>query len=288
MKFTARLPETNVNVTPTSPLREFFVLAGGLAGLAVVLYLALGLAVDLIVPRLSPALETRLGALFLNAAPESGPRSETTAYLETLLDRLQKTCARLPYTFTIRVVDHPAVNAMALPGGHIVVFTGLVEKVTSENELAFVLAHELGHYAHRDHLRGVGRALVLMVASALVFGPDSSAGSMLAKTLNITDLSFSRKQETRADEFALDTLHCTYGHVGGAWDFFRKMSTEQDPGVFGHYFSTHPENRRRMGHIRQRAREKGYTESATLPVGASLRPAASVMGNPSDGGAHAD
>ncbi len=39
-----------------------------------------------------------------------------------------------------------------------VVFTGLLEKMTSENELAFVLAHELGHYDHRDHLRGLGRA----------------------------------------------------------------------------------------------------------------------------------
>ena len=60
MKFTARHPGTNVNVSPTSPLKEFAVLAGGLLAIAAGIYLALGLAVDLIVPRLSMDLEQKL------------------------------------------------------------------------------------------------------------------------------------------------------------------------------------------------------------------------------------
>ena len=46
------------------------------------------------------------------------------------------------------------MNAVALPGGNIVVFAGLLKEIKSENELAMILGHELGHFAHRDHLRG--------------------------------------------------------------------------------------------------------------------------------------
>ncbi len=47
--------------------------------------------------------------------------------------------------------------------------------------------------------------------------------------LNITELSFSRGQETAADEFGLDVLQCAYGHAAGATDFFRKIPVSQDP-----------------------------------------------------------
>ena len=59
MKFTARQPGINVNVSPTHPLKEFAILAGGLLAIVVGVYLALGLAVDLIFPRLSMDLEKK-------------------------------------------------------------------------------------------------------------------------------------------------------------------------------------------------------------------------------------
>ena len=127
------------------------------------------------------------------------------------------------------MADNPTANAMALPGGNIVVYTGLLDRVASENELAFVLAHELGHYAHRDHLRGMGRALVFAVIAGLLFGPDSGTGSLLAGALGLTELSFSRRQETRADAFAVAALHCAYGHVGGSTDFFDRIGQGARP-----------------------------------------------------------
>jgi hypothetical protein len=75
VKFTARQPGTNVNVSPTHPLKEFAVLAGGLLAIAVGVYLALGLAVDLIVPRLSMELEKNW------PAPLSGGLRKQTRWL---------------------------------------------------------------------------------------------------------------------------------------------------------------------------------------------------------------
>lgn len=266
MKYTPRQPESNVNVTPTSHLREFFVLAGGLLGLIVAVYLMLGLAVDLMVPYISIDLENKMGVHFFQSVDGKDADPQREYYVQSLMDDLQERCAKLPYRFKIHVRKASTVNAMALPGGHVIVFTGLLDKVSSENELAFVLAHEMGHYAHRDHLRAGGRAVVLMTFSALLFGADSSVSTVLGHTLNITELSFSRKQETQADEFALETINCAYGHVGGATDFFEKIPKEQDPGKFGHYFASHPENRRRISHLNNIIRSRGFNPAKRKPL----------------------
>jgi Zn-dependent protease with chaperone function len=260
VKFTPRHPDANgnVNVSPTHPLKEFAILAGGLLAIVVGVYLALGLAVDLVVPHISMNLEKKLAGAFVERFAQTDETAETTRSIQALVDRLQARCASLPYTITVHVQPSPAVNAAALPGGHILVFSGLLAEMRSENELAFVLAHELGHFAHRDHLRGLGRAVVLMAASTMLFGADNSVSDMIGQGMVLTELSFSRKQETQADEFALEALYCLYGHVAGATAFFEKIPEAADPGRFGHYFASHPENRRRIRHLEDLTRARDY------------------------------
>ena len=260
MKYTARMPETNVNVTPTSPLREFFVLLSGVIAIIVGIYLLLGLALNIIVPRIPMTFERKLAGPFINSMASVDRSSEKAQTVQKLLDVIQRRYAKLPYTFTVYLQESPRINAVALPGGNIVVFSGLLEKIESENELAFILAHEMGHYVNRDHLKGVGRALVFIMISAMLLGPDSSVGNLLAQSLNITEMAFSRNQETLADEFALNALHGTYGHVGGSADFFIKLSKEANTGLWGHYFSTHPENLKRIAHLKNYSRIHGFAE----------------------------
>ena len=266
MKYTARQPDSNVNVTPTSPLREFFLLTAGLLGMVIVIYIVLGLAVDLIAPRISTNLENKIGGLFIRSIEAKDIDSERGSYIRSLLEDLQERCAQLPYLVKVHIRQASTVNAAALPGGHIIVYTGLLDKVDSENELAFVLAHEMGHFAHRDHLRGMGRAFVFITISTLLFGTDSNISKMLVHGLNITEMSFSRKQEARADEFALETLHCDYGHVAGATDFFEKISKEGDPGKFGHYFASHPESRKRISHLENIIRSREFKLGKRKPL----------------------
>ena len=264
MKYTPRQPKTNVNVTPWSPLREFSVLTGGLAVIMAVLYLLLGMAVDLVVPRLSVDFEHKMAGGLVDRFVKNPPlNSEQQSWVQELADRLQTRCTELPYQFQIHVSAAPQVNALAFPGGHIVVFQGLLDQVGSENELAYILAHEMGHYAHRDHLRGLGRAMVFIAMATLLFGPDSSVAGFLGNTLGMTELGFSRQQETAADEFGLKTLNCLYGHVNGSTDFFIKIPQSQDPGQWGHYFASHPANARRIAHLKSLARQWGYANGAT-------------------------
>jgi len=249
MKYTPRQPDTNVNVTPTSPLKDFFVLSGALLAIAVAVFFLLGFAVDFVIPYISQETEKKMFAIFGNMAEKKAAFPEKQRKLQALLDTIQRDCAKLPYEFKVHIKEADTINALAMPGGHIIVFTGLLDKVASENELAYILSHELGHYANRDHLRGLGRALIFMTISAALFGTDSSIGNMVGHGLSISEMSFSRKQEKNADEFGLVMLNCTYGHVGGATDFFFRMSKEKDPGIFGHYFSSHPENQDRINNI---------------------------------------
>jgi predicted Zn-dependent protease len=266
MKYTPRHPKSNVNVSSASPLKEFFLLTVGLLVIVLGGYVLLGFMVDIIVPHISIETEKRMASLLIQSIHKGKADSEQELYVQSLIDKTEQDCIDLPYQFEVHVRKGGAINALALPGGHIVVYTGLLEQAHSENELTFILAHEMGHYAHRDHLRGLGRAMVFMTISTFLLGTDSGVSRMLAQGLNITEMTFSRNQETRADEFALETVNCVYGHVGGATDFFEKIPKEQDPGKFGHYFSSHPENRRRISHLVDIIRSKQFKRAEKTPL----------------------
>lgn len=267
MKYTPRLPRSNANVSKTSPLKEFALLLAGVAGILVGIYLIMGLAVDFMVPRLSPEFEIRFGkhiARNFKTADEDAPK---TRAIQELTRRIQARCATLPYEVIVHVRNTPVFNAAALPGGHMLIFQGLLDKVETENELAFVLGHEMGHMANRDHLRAMGRALVLIALSSLILGSDNPIADVVSNSLNLTELAFSRQQETRADAFGLDVLNCYYGHVAGAAGFFRKMNDERpDRLKLSHYFSTHPDPDRRIDFVTEYAASHDYPVGDPVPV----------------------
>jgi len=242
-------------------------LAGGLLTIVLVLYLLLGFAVEMLIPRISPRFEQKLANSLLPVTMGKKVDVEKTGKLQSLLDHLQEHCAGLPYHCTVKVVDSARVNALAAPGGTIIVFSGLLDRLSSENELAFVLSHEMGHFLHRDHLRGLGRGLVFMAISTALFGPHNQANRLAARFLNLTELRFSRQQETAADHFALDVLHCAYGHVGGALAFFTKLaSTKQGGHVRISFFSSHPLFPERICNLRDYCHQRGFVSGKTTPL----------------------
>ena len=259
MKYTPRTPRHNHNVSPVSPLKELLILLGGLLTIVVVIYILLGYSVELLVSRISPETEQKIAELFINKFDAGEVQNKNVVYLQQLVDRMkEKGCITLPYPVTIHLVDSEMVNAMALPGGHIIVFSSLLDIMESENELSFVLGHEIGHFKNKDHLRGLGRGLVFAAISAILLPPDSSVGRLIGKTVQITESGFSREQESEADAFGLQAIDCAYGHVNGASHFFKHMPRDLDPGHLGHYFSSHPENEKRIKTLLDLSEKKGY------------------------------
>ena len=271
MKYTPKEIEGNVNVSHTSPLKELLLLLAGIFGILALLYILLGFAVDVVVMRLPPEIEQHLGSLYANAFSEntSTPAEE---YLQTLLNKLvQKSSLHKTGVYTIHLYPSSQTNAFALPGGHIIVLSALLEDVKSENELAFVLAHELGHFANRDHLRGLGRGLVITAISAVLLGADNSMTTLLMNSLLTIEMKFSQSQETQADLFGIDLVNTYYGHIEGATDFFQKIADEEKRGRLSYFFATHPYPKDRVIELQDYIRQKGYTGGEKLPLDERLK-----------------
>jgi predicted Zn-dependent protease len=271
MKYTPKELKGNVNVSRTSPVKEFFLLLGSLLGIVIIIYAALGIAVDIVVARLPLKVEHRLGSFFSSVYDKSESTPAGTQ-LQFMLDKLagevpfNKSSPQQGMQYKVHIIPDPRVNALALPGGNIVVFSALIKETGSENELAFVLAHELGHFANRDHLRGLGRRLVLLAASAVLFGGDSRVSNLLMNSLLNVEMKFSQNQETMADLWALDLLNRRYGHVAGATDFFEKMSKKEKRGRIMYYFATHPYPENRVKDLEKKIQEKKYLLKEKMPL----------------------
>ncbi len=143
----------------------------------------------------------------------------------------------------IHVVDHPMVNAFALPGGQVVLHSALINAAETPNEVAAVLAHEVGHVYHRHSTSATIRDLATFGVVGMVFGDYLGSSVMVGMTNSLITSSHSRAAETEADEFAHQQL--TRGGLppSALGDMFRRMQAEgsgQDLGVMRH-FSSHPE-----------------------------------------------
>ncbi len=265
MKYQPSLPEHNDNVSHQHPVREFFVLITGVLVLVIIGYWVLGLFVDVAVDYLSPEQEAQLFAkidINWDWGEESTP--EKQAKLQGLIDSL-KPCLSLPYPITVHLVKSDMVNAMAVPGGKMVVFSGLLESVSSTNGLMFILAHELGHFKNRDHLRLMGRGIVLSILAMLTFGGDSGFSDILASTINLRTAKYSQSRESQADHTALHALQCHFGHVGGATELFETLQNQEEAFDFEmlHYFSSHPELQQRIDDLHRLSQELGLSDMKT-------------------------
>jgi len=262
VKFDPSLPEDGINVSRAHPLREALLLVGGVVAIGVAVAVVVAVAADLAAPHISIELEARLFSGWFDRGAEVdeavAPRERSLAQL---LNRMARHWPENPYVFEIAIWDEAEPNAVALPGGVIAVTNGLLESVESENELAFVLGHELGHFHNRDHLRGLGRGIAFsLLLVAVGVGGGGSAVQLASLAGQFAQRDFSRDQEIEADRFGLGLLAAEYGHVSGAAAFFEHLP-ERDGALEGglaSYFSTHPINADRVQALHATASEMGW------------------------------
>ncbi len=256
MKFTPRLPDSNVNVSRTHPLVELLWLASGLILIAALAFLVFGLLTDWVATKTPIRIENWLGEVALERFPAKehpGLQDKLTG----LLSSLPEDSPLHQYNFSIHLSDSDEINALALPGGRIVVYSGLLKQVESENELGMVLVHELGHYAHRDHLRGLGRGLGVVIGTLLVFGPGSHASDVVTNMFLTFQMDYSQDQETAADQFGLILLNDHFGHVGGSIDFFVRMAEKRKSRI-PYLLASHPHPQVRIDNLQRLIKENHY------------------------------
>jgi len=276
MKFEPRYCEENVNVSEHNHFREFIRLSIWLIGIICSTYFVLGFAADMLAERLPPRLERAIAAGISSRFGQDDFPS-TSVYLQKVLDSLVSSAEGLPkLTFKVSVSDEEHVNAIALPGGNIVVYKGLLAEMKSENEVAMILAHELGHYAHRDHLHGLGRGLVLLSIMAAL-GVSGDIPGFIAPSLQTFELKHSRDRESAADLFAMDTLVRSYGHAGGSIAAFKVLARQTQYMKRPDFVSTHPDIAWRTESLANHIKDKKYPDGILKPL-----PGSGVLPFPAD------
>ena len=156
------------------------------------------------------------------------------------------------WQFNVQKTDE--LNAYCMPGGRIMVYSGLVEKLDlSDAELATVLGHEIAH-ALREHTRErVSRAyaqqLVLQGAAA-VTGVGEGTASIANMVADVTfQLPFGRDQESEADTIGLELMARAGYDPNAAVTLWKKMSSAADSGGTPQFLSTHPAPKERIKDI---------------------------------------
>lgn len=259
MKYTPVQPPEDINVTPEHPLKSFFILTAGTIGIVIGIVLILGFFADYLVKYIPIEYEQDLFSQdgiylmpFETDETEEGKR--VTQYLQSLVNELHTKAGEeyAAHQFQVKVTDDLAANAFAIPGGHIVVTRGLFASIESENGLSMILGHEMAHHYERHPLRSTGRGLVVSLFLLTVFGADGSSflQSFLGGTASITNLAFSRQQETESDEFAIVLLEKHYGHTSGAAEFFQYIKSEESfSNEIPDFLSTHPATDDRIDYL---------------------------------------
>ena len=172
--------------------------------------------------------------------------------------------------FHFYIIRDDAVNAFALPGGHIGINRGLIRETESEAELAGVIAHEIAHVTQRhiarrieenrsSGLKGIAALLAAIAVAAAGGNSDAVGGTlMLGSGLMAQDqINFTRSQEYEADRVGIEYLHNADFDPSGMVSFFETMQRRQRlQGVrLPEYFSTHPLGTSRVVEATQRARQ---------------------------------
>lgn len=187
-----------------------------------------------------------------------GPAVEA---VEQIRARLVAALQNNPYTFRVAVVDSGEVNAFALPGGYVVVFTGLLRKAQSPEEVAGVLGHELNHVLKRHAVGRVVRSLGIVAALTILTGNQQGWGGIVREVgVELATLKFGRAQETEADVEGLRLLHRAQIDPQGMVTFFERLAAETGTQI--EILSSHPLSEGRAARLKD--------EIAALPPSTTI------------------
>ena len=185
-------------------------LAATVSIVAVVLF-GVPLAADRLTPLVPQSFERRLGdvaegqvkTLFGGKVCDNAPGQ---AAFTKLVNAIRQSAGLDPSIQSV-VLSSPIPNAFALPGGKVYVFSGLLAKADNADEVAGILAHELGHLKHRDGTRNLiyngGTSFLI----GLLFGDITGSGALIFASRSLVTASYSREAEQNADTFAIDSMH---------------------------------------------------------------------------------
>lgn len=163
-----------------------------------------------------------------------------------LVDALDSTQYR--YQFTI--IKSKDINAFTIPGGNIYMFSGLIELAETPEEVAAVLAHEIGHAEKRHVVTKLINEMSMTAVIAVLSGGDPSVVTQMLHS--VVSNRFSREHEDEADKFALELLEAAKINPKAMARFFQKLNDKNlDYNEDLEFMMTHPHNNKRIDRARK-------------------------------------
>jgi len=216
------------------------------------------------------AWEERIGvgvleALDATVMDDSSLPQSTRQAVQTLFADLLTRQPKPHYDFQLYFRHSPRMgaNALALPGGRVIITDDLIKLAANNDEIAGVLAHELGHVHHRHGLRGLARASSLSFVLLFVLGDGTSVlNDVAAFSALFLQLSYSRAFEREADAHAVTLMRATGRDPLALAHMLQRLQAQQhrhalrasaDEDVRSSWLSTHPATGERMAAIRAQA-----------------------------------
>lgn len=172
------------------------------------------------------------------------------AALDKLVKRLEAV-AGLGIPLQTQVVRRDETNAVALPGGRIYVFHGLIAKAENADEVAGVIAHEIGHVAHRDGTKAVLQGAGLSFLFGMLLGDFVGGGAVVIAARTVLQTSYSREAEAAADGYGVQLMNLAGGDARALAAMLGRIGGATEPGM--KILLDHPETKARVATINKLA-----------------------------------
>jgi Zn-dependent protease with chaperone function len=238
---------------------------GAACSILLLVFFGIPFAADRLAPILPLAIEQRIGdAVDKQAQVMFGGKTcdgaEGQAAFTKLVDKL-KTAGGIEMPLEARVISSSIPNAFALPGGKVYLLDGLLKKAEKPDEVAGVLAHELGHVQHRDSLRKIIQTGGTSFLIGLLFGDVTGGSAVLFVGRTLFDASYSRDQERDADAFAIDVMHKLGRSPKGLGELLVRVTGKNGVANSLTLLSSHPLSDDRLGLM---SKDGGVSEGPEL------------------------
>jgi predicted Zn-dependent protease len=172
-----------------------------------------------------------------------------------------------PYKLKIHVVKGDVVNAFALPGGHIIIYEGILKQMQHKEELAALLAHEVSHVNHRHSVKAIAKTLSSYMFISILTSDVNGITSVIVSNADMFhSLTYSRSLEAEADSEGLKILYDNRIDQRGFVYLFETLEKESS-GLNIELLSTHPLTENRIENAKKVASEqKNYLDRNDLTL----------------------
>ncbi len=236
----------------------------GIIGILVLLYfLLVPLMSEKLASRVSIKTEERFGeAVYGALVPQDLENAKASLAVNDFFSAMK---VRTAYNVRITVMEGETVNAFALPGGRIVVYSALLAKMQSYTELAALLSHEFTHVNNKHSTKSIFRRLGSKIFLGMLFGNFGSVTAVLVDHAdNLKSLKYSRRLEKEADVEGLAILRERKIDPDGFIDLFQHLKASAPVGSMPEFLASHPDIDKRIAYIRETSAGSAIEENEQL------------------------